>query len=219
MRRKTVLLLAVFCLYFPVFLLSAVAEDLSAERLSAVSARMAGIRTVQADFVQEKRMRVFSSPVTLRGRLFLDKPELFSWHVFSPVRYSIVMRRDTLRLWDGQAGTTRTIGFREHPVVGVVFEQLKRWFCGDYAGLSADYAISVVREAPLTLFCVPHEGTPQAGMITGVQVQFQEDRRYIERITINEPGGDTTTIDFVGTRLNEPVPPEAWRVRVSVEDE
>ena len=69
----------------------------------------------------------------------------------------------------------------------------------------------MISRQPLILTCVPHKDSPEFEFIARVSIQFREDLRYINKITIEEVSGDLTNIQFENSRLNETIPADAWR--------
>ena len=50
-------------------------------------------------------------------------------------------------------------------------------------------------------------------MIKRVTIHVRDDRTYVEKIVIEDRGGDQTSITFVNTVLNECVSAEEWEVK------
>lgn len=180
--------------------------------LDEITGKMRGVRSVQVSFRQEKAMAMFSAPIELRGTLVWEHPDSFAWRVAEPFRYVLILRQGTLRQWEGDQNTVQEFSLSSNPVMRVALQQLQRWFGGEYGRLTEDYDVSLVGRAPLTLACVPHAGSPEAGFVERITIQFQEDLRYVRRIVITERSGDVTTLRFERPRLNEAIPREAWTV-------
>jgi hypothetical protein len=51
-----------------------------------------------------------------------------------------------------------------------------------------------------------------AKLLKDVEVTFNSDQRYINTMVVREAGGDTTTLSFSGTRVNEPVATQIWEM-------
>lgn len=181
------------------------------EALQNITRQMADLRSVQVDFVQEKKMSIFSAPIILRGKLSWERPDSFAWHVVSPIQYAIIMRQGLARQWEGEQNTVQEFKMNSNPIMRVASQQLQRWFSGNYEQLAVEYDVSLANNQPLVLSCVPHKDSPEAGFIARVDIQFRADLRYIDKITIVELSGDLTDIQFENARLNEIIPAEAWR--------
>lgn len=181
------------------------------EALANITRQMADLKSVQVDFVQEKKMAIFSAPIVLRGTLSWERPDSFAWHIVSPIQYAVVMRQGVARQWEGEHNTVQEFKMNSNPIMRVASQQLQRWFSGNYQQLSEEYDVSLASHQPLILTCVPHKESPEAGFVARVSIQFREDLRYINKITIEEVSGDLTSIQFENSRLNETIPADAWR--------
>ncbi|MBF0384399.1 MAG: outer membrane lipoprotein carrier protein LolA [Candidatus Omnitrophica bacterium] len=182
------------------------------EVLTNITSQMANLKTVQADFTQEKKMAVFTSPIILRGTLLWEKPDSFAWRIVSPIQYIIVMRQGIARQWEGEHNTIQEFQMSSNPVMRVASSQLQKWFGGNYQKLATEYDVSLAGRQPLILACVPHQDSPESGVIARISIQFREDLRYIERITIEEVSGDITNIKFENTHFNLPISEDSWRI-------
>lgn len=181
------------------------------EVLENITQQMADLKSVQVDFVQEKKMAIFSAPIVLRGMLSWERPDSFAWHIISPIEYAIIMRQGVARQWDGEHNVVQEFKMSSNPIMRVASQQLQRWFSGNYEKLATEYDVSLISRQPLILTCVPHKDSPEFEFIARVSIQFREDLRYINKITIEEVSGDLTNIQFENSRLNETIPADAWR--------
>lgn len=188
------------------------ADEAAVARLRELETQLREVRTVQTDFVQEKRLAVFSRTVTLTGRIALERGERLSWQVATPVRHAMVIQGDRAQLWDEDTDRVQTIDLGANPAFKAMFEQMRAWFSGEYSALAAGYEISVRAEDPLTFAFVPRAGTAMAAMLAEVTVTIAADRRRLSEIAMVEVGGDSNRLRFLNTVLDAPIPEDAWRV-------
>ena len=180
--------------------------------LARLEQRAAGIVSVETAFVQHRKLAVFKETLVLRGKVYLEQPERFAWHLVEPIRSRLMIDGSRMRQWDETSGEVQTVRLDKHPAFRVVTSQIQQWFSGSYSGLRSEYDIDVIAETPVTLRFVPRDGCVARDFVDNVKVTFREDERYIQSIEIFEKGGDSTSIVFSGTILNGDIPGEAWRV-------
>jgi len=60
--------------------LNGYAEQSVEDVLSRLEVKMSDIKTLQTGFVQEKNLAIFDRKIILKGKIFLQKPNLFAWH-------------------------------------------------------------------------------------------------------------------------------------------
>jgi outer membrane lipoprotein-sorting protein len=182
------------------------------EVISGLSREMKDIETVQSDFVQEKKLQIFDQKIVMEGRMFLQKPDRFSWHVRKPLRYAMIMDNRVMRQWDEESGSVQPLVFERNPALAAAVQQIQQWFSGAYEVLGGEYDIALVSREPIVLSFFPKTGTASSAVIERVAVAFRPDKRYIERIEIYERGGDSTVLSFTNTSVNTAIPASAWRL-------
>jgi outer membrane lipoprotein-sorting protein len=186
------------------------------EVLSRLEEKVSGIQTLKADFVQEKFLAVLDEPLLLKGTIMMQKPDLFSWIVREPLRYSMVIQGEVVRQWDEDTRRVEKISLSKNPVFKMAIQQLRDWLSGAYRSMLGQYEVKVLDQSPISLEFVPRETALAQGVVDRVTVEFDRDERYIWRIQIFEKQGDRTLITFANTLLNAPIAPTAWKVEQDV---
>lgn len=184
----------------------------SEELLRSLRQKLEAVTSVQADFVQEKNLSIFARTLIIRGHFAVDRPKKLIWHVAEPVKYSIRVEGDEVRFWDEDTDHVQTIRIGPNHSFRAAFEQFQGWFLGDYRTLENSYDVTVESADPITVSFQPRVNSPMAKIIKRVEATFQSDKAYLQSIVIREGGGDTTTIRFTNTRLNQPISPEIWEI-------
>lgn len=209
------IIIFVLCLACATATANAGAPDEVLERLRA---NAADIRTVETGFVQEKHLAIMNRTLTMRGRIFMAKPDRLAWRVDDPIRYVMVMDDKTISQWDSESGQQTVMALDANPALQVAVGQMRQWFSGDYARLTSEYRITIEREDPVELTFVPLLENPAAGYIERVSVRFTDDERYLAGIMIEEKGSDRTELRFHDTKLNREIPSAAWELRPAADD-
>jgi outer membrane lipoprotein-sorting protein len=191
------------------------AQDLY-EVLHRLEDKTSEIRTLKTEFVQEKELAVFKEKIILTGMIFLQKPELFAWHIIKPLSYSMVIKGDILSQWDENTKKTQKISLSKNPAFQVAISQMKDWFSGKYTSMTEDYNIIILKRKPASLKFIPRKNTTVSNVIDCVTVIFRDDERYIHQIYIKEKSSDSTLLTFVNTQLNTPLDEAAWEVKPRV---
>ncbi len=215
MRRKVIFVLFFMCARIAFLFADNSVQDINTI-LAGLEKTMAQVKTIQTDFIQEKNLALFDQKIILKGKVFIQKPGLLSWRVFTPMRYSMVIKATTISQWDEDTNQVQQVSMAKNPSFQVAIDQMQNWFCGTYKSMLGEYKISLVTAQPFTLQFVPLENALSRNFITRVTVLFQNDERYIKEIRIEEKNGDSTKLIFVNTRLNQPIPSRAWEVKADV---
>jgi len=182
------------------------------EVLARLEERMSAVQSLKANFVQEKHLAILDQPLVLRGSIFMQKPDLFAWHVREPLRYSMVIEGEAVSQWDEDTGQVQKISLSESPPFRVAIRQLRDWFSGSYRPMRGEYEIAVLDEDPISITFVPRPSTFAQEFIERITIIFEGDERYLRQIRIVERRGDSTLLSFADTALNTVIDPSAWKV-------
>ncbi len=208
--NKIIILIALYMSLFP---LNVYAEQRVEDVLIRLEEKMSDIKTLQTGFVQEKNLAIFDRKIILKGRIFLEKPDLFAWHTEEPTRYSMIIRGDIILQWDEDIDQVQKVSMKDNPAFQTVVGQMRKWLSGIYMSLLEEYNVTVLGQKPVSLKFIPRENTMAYNIISYVRIVFREDERYLCEIYIKEKGGDSTLLRFNDTMLNTPINDAAWEVK------
>ncbi len=187
------------------------AED-QAALLKDLEKSFSTIKTVQTRFRQEKELKIFSRTIVMEGRVVLENPDRLAWRIDTPIRYALVLNGEYAQQWDEDSNKVQKMKTAGDPVFEEVIGQIEKWFSGEFVSLLDDYDLTVKSEQPPVLEFIPKPDGMIGKVIGRVTISVREDRRYVERIAIEDMGGDKTTITFYDTVLNAPVAAKEWEV-------
>ena len=187
------------------------------EVLARLEGKVSPVQTLKADFVQEKKLAVLDRPLVLKGTLFMQKPDLFAWHVREPLRYSMVIRGEIIRQWDEDTDQVEELSLSKNPAFKMAIGQMRSWFSGEYKSMLGEYEVTVVEEDPISLEFIPRRTALAQDAIDSLTVVFESDESYIRQIRIVEKRGDSTLLTFVDTLLDSPIDPSAWKAEQRVQ--
>lgn len=202
-----------FCLIILLFgLVSRVASEDRPVLLKDLEKSFSTIKTVQTRFRQEKELKIFSRTIVMEGRVVLENPDRLAWRIDTPIQYALVLNGEYALQWDEDSNKVQKMKTHGDPVFEEVIGQIEKWFSGEFASLLNDYDLTVKSEQPPVLEFVPKKDGMIGKVIGRVTITVRTDRRYVERIAIEDVGGDKTTITFHDTVLNTPVAAKEWEV-------
>jgi len=211
MKIKLLPLLFLFCTL--ILATNMTAEEDIYTTLGRLEAKAVQVTSMESNFMQEKKLVMFDKPLILKGKIFLKKPGQFAWHQSEPIRYSLVIKGNFVRQWDGETGRVQEISVIDNLSFSVAVKQMTEWFSGAYTGLLKDYTITTLKQNPLVLKFIPRQNSSSFNLVKKVEVVFREDERYIQEIYIEEKNGDTSRLKFTETKLNVDIKPNAWEVK------
>ncbi len=179
--------------------------------LQDVEKNMGEVQTIEASFVQEKKMAMFDMPVNINGKIYIQNPDKFAWVVVAPIEHTLVIDGNMVKRWDKTNGT-QSLSLEKNPMFKEVVEQITFWFSGTYTACKKDYDIKLVKTEPITIEFVPKPHNPASNMLTKITLVFQEDRKYLSKIKLLEKNSDTTELFFKDVKINSAIAASVWEL-------
>ena len=99
--------------------LSCVAGEGAEEILQKIRRKMGAVSTLQAEFVQKKRIASLKHTLMIRGELALDRKGKMAWRVHSPMRYVCLIDGNSLTQWDEDSDSVLKLDVSKNPALQV----------------------------------------------------------------------------------------------------
>lgn len=184
----------------------------SMQIIQGVQQHLKGITSVEADFVETKKLAMLDHTLTISGHMALEKPDRLIWIVRDPVKYAIRIIGDEVSQWDEDTNKVDVVHLGGDPTFKAITQQMQAWFLGDYKALGDSYDVYVNSNQPLSLGFIPSGTTMLSKLIKRIDLTFSADENYIQTMAISETGGDVTTLTFSATRVNQPISDQIWEM-------
>jgi outer membrane lipoprotein-sorting protein len=168
----------------------------------------ATVGSLESDFVQEKHLAMFREVLTSKGRFLFGKPDRLRWEITEPVATGFIIQGNEGRRWHQRTGRTESFDLAREPVMKLVAEQLMAWAAADFEKLGGQYRITVLSPAPVLLKLEPLAGAEK--FLDHLQVTFAADGSHVQAVEVHEKDGDFTRLRFFNTRVNGPLPKDAF---------
>lgn len=174
--------------------------------------RMAGaVQTIQSDFIQEKHLSVLSNQITSKGSFSFRKENYIRWEYNQPYRYLIILNGEQIFMKDES-------GEKEYDIESNrMFQEMNKFISGciqgDILKDDADFRIEYLENENEYYVALEPNSKTLHDMLNEVQIAFDKKDLTVDRITMVEPGGDFTRIDFVNKVLNADIPLETFSFR------
>jgi outer membrane lipoprotein-sorting protein len=169
----------------------------------------ADLRTISADFTQEKYSSMLKEPLVSTGRFIYEKPDRIYWETDKPSQSGFTVNGDKARRWGSDRSAAETFDAQKEPLVRAIVEQVSAWARADFPWLEKRYRISVTANMPTVLKLYPLS-SQEKKYIARLLVTFSGDWSHVGSVEIYENGGDRTRITFRNTVLNEPAPKDLF---------
>jgi len=162
------------------------------------------VRTLRAEFVQEKHVAIVRDVLRSSGTFLLDKSGRIAWVVRDPEPLRLVIRKD------GVFAGGKPIA-PQGAAAGASPLPMIEGMSGVFAGLSPKTAeaFDVTSLAPDRLRLVPR--SPElARWVSAIEITVDAKTKTPARVRLEEPGGDLTDIVFRDVAVNPPLDDAAF---------
>lgn len=164
-------------------------------------AQLAQIGYLEANFVEEKKLRLLRQPLVSRGRIRFTRKDTRAYlmrEVTSPLRSSMLLTPEHITMRQGQ--TRETIGVRSKPTV-FAFANAFLWILsGNRAALMQHFDMAVQSNAACNEMVVTL--VPKHADLKSIvqQISLEIKGNALLTLTLKETNGDTTTMKMTETK-------------------
>jgi outer membrane lipoprotein-sorting protein len=160
------------------------------------------LRSVQADFTQEKHLKILARPLVSQGILAFQTPQSLRWEYLRPLHSILLLHEGQMRKLIEREG-----GFEQDNGAGidamrVVLQDIGSWLDGRFTD---NPLFQVTRAGERTVVLTPKEQGLQA-VISRIELQLGPEEGVMEQVTIFEGPESFTQLRFTNTVLNREIP-------------
>ena len=202
------LFLLIFILYsvFSVFNNLSYASENDFEKLRQDSAK---IKTLQADFVQKKFMKILSKPLVSEGCFYYVIPDSFRWEYFKPLKSIVIAYKNNTKRYiysEGKMMEDKTGGAQ---AMKIVLNEVAGWMSGKF-DQNPSFKATISKKANTTITLAPVEESMK-GMIEKIEITLSPKEGVVKSVKISEGAGNFTQINFNNVKINEAINPSVFQ--------
>ncbi len=166
--------------------------------------------TLRSDFTQVKNLSVMADRIVSKGKFYFRKEKQLRWEYTEPFSYCIIMNDDRVWIRDESKETRFDARsnrmFRE--INGIMIGCVRGTILNDGKNFK-----SVLQENPDLYLVKLYPQNPQfREFLAEIRICFDRANLSVRRLEMVEASGDDTRIDFTGTRINQPLDDELFRI-------
>lgn len=173
-----------------------------ADSWESITETATGVRSIQAEFVQEKHLKILARPLVSKGRLVFEKPASLRWEYISPLKSLLLMHDGRTRRFADADGQLVEISGAPVEMMPTVMAEITRWLGGRFSE-STDFESELVPGEKIVL---SPRAPALARIIKRIELAFADTPGMIRSVNIIEDEASFTVLEFFAPRLNEPVP-------------
>ncbi len=175
------------------------AKIASAQDWTTLKETFGNIRSVRADFIQKRYLKILTKPLLSEGKLFFYIPDSLRWEYLNPLRSVMLQKGSTVRIYNFYEGEWKPEMPESAEATRMVLAEISQWFQGRFDE-SKTFKHLYSPGPPGRVTMVPGEGINR--FIQRIEIVLSARPGVIDRVEIEEPGGSRTSIEFRNVEIN-----------------
>ncbi|MFH1131306.1 MAG: outer membrane lipoprotein carrier protein LolA [Pseudomonadota bacterium] len=169
-----------------------------------------GIRSIKAEFVQQKKLKILVKPLVSTGEFLFARPGSIRWEYKNPIQSLVLVHKGDVRRFSrrGSDGLVEDSGGSVE-AMGVAMSEIGLWMGGRFDESKA-FAPLFVPGTPNRVELRPRDKS-MARFVTKIVVTFSSVPGVIEALDIMEGECDSTHIEFRDVKLNLEIQEKMFR--------
>jgi len=164
------------------------------------------IRSVQAEFTQEKRMKILVKPLRSSGTFAFQAPGSLRWEYLRPLHSLLLMHAGRISKWVEMDGTLRQENGVGLDAMQVVLQDIGSWLDGRF-GENPQFAVQRP-DARRVVLRPKSEG--MRAVIDHIELVLGKEAGVVEEVGIYEGADISTHLYFHHIALNQEIPEERF---------
>ncbi len=190
-------------LYLLVLLLSArpVCAADWAESFDSIKKAASSVKSVSADFVQHKFLKILSTPIESHGRFVFRAPDSIRWEYKDPIKSVMIMNHGALSRYSFHDGKWKKDAAASVEALRVVVDEIQSWLTGNF-NKSKAFRAELDSNLKRTVVMEPRQKA-MAKIIQRIVLTLDDRPGCISRVEIIEGPDARTVLEFGRVEINE----------------
>jgi len=170
----------------------------SADILDDLKAKQAKIKTVSANFTQEKKTKLLTKPIRTDGRFLYKQPDRIRWEYKGNVNLQVIFNgKDIWLYYPELKEADKLTGLSQ-------YGSLMQF---DVQTMSRDYTITARKEKTIIFL----KFSPKVkGPISQIEMEIPEEASFPRMVKLFDQNNEPTTITFKDIKLNPEIKDDAF---------
>ena len=181
------------------------------QAIQQVSRAAAAIKTMQADFVQTKHLRMLGDKMVSRGRMCYQQSDRLRWEYTKPYAYTLILNGNSVMMSKG--GHRDVVDVNRNKVFREIAQMMMSSVVGTCLTDSKRFKVSMtVDKQTCTATLLPQKKDVKA-MFTRIVLVFNRKTSVVSKVTMYEKNGDRTEITLDNVRIGAAVSPTEFTIK------
>ena len=159
------------------------------------------VRSVQADFIQQKKLKILVRPIISKGRFVFQAPGNLRWEYTTPFRSVLLLYGGRIRKFTERDRALVEEQGLQLDAMQVVLGEISGWLDGRFSDNGA--FTTEIKDAHTVILTPREEG--MRSFISRIELKIADQAGLLDSVTIFEGPGSSTRLTFFHAVLNQPV--------------
>ena len=192
-----------------------VSEERKAEITKSIESNLHTLKTLRADFIQERHIALFLDVLKSGGALSFERPNKLRWELKEPYRTIMLFNNNEVAKFRIEKENIEKANFGMEDLLRGVLGQIISILKGDF-GKSMEAYNMVVMEGDDYLLKLTPKSEGMAKTILSLELFFDTKSLQMSQIIIREPQDDFMKIIFSDHRINETLNDKLFNIETPV---
>ena len=181
----------------------------SKKMVETVGKATAAVKSIQCDFTQVRQSIMLKEKQTSKGQMFFAGKNL-KWAYTSPNKYALVVKSDG-QVYMQQDGKTRKADGQSGQLFKGIAQVVMNIVTGAALSENSDFTVEMYTQGDKWVAKLIPKQAKLKKMFSSIYLYFNDKHNAVTKVEVKEANGDTTTISFANTKLNEKIPDSLFK--------
>jgi outer membrane lipoprotein-sorting protein len=191
-----------------VLMAAVISVGANAASLADIQEAAGTIRSISADFIQEKHMKILVKPLVSKGSIRFQSPDALRFEYREPIKNVLIMQGKSVSRYIQKDNTFIRDNASAMGAMTVVMDEISQWLKGDFNTNVFDATIEEAPE-PGRIILVPKEKAISS-FIQEIVLVLSEQPGVFKEVVIRENQNSYTRLRFEKATLNEDINPDVF---------
>jgi outer membrane lipoprotein carrier protein len=163
-----------------------------------MKASLGGLKTLQADFIQERSLAVFDEALQSQGRLCFASPDRLRWELRKPYHSVLLLNGSGVAKWDIDQGRAKRAKLGGREALQAALGQILAMLRGDFGSIKSGFSMQLAlgKNGGPDLLSLKPKGQALGRYLSELKFTIEPQRHRVLELALLEPGGDATVVRF-----------------------
>lgn len=166
------------------------------------------IRSISADFIQEKHMKILVKPLISKGIIRFQSPDALRFEYREPIQNILIMQGKSVSRYIRKDDAFVRDNAAAMGAMTVVMDEISQWLKGNFNTSVFDATVEETPE-PGQIILTPKDKA-MTHFIQEIVLVLSEEPGVFKEVIIRENHDSYTRLRFENVQLNHPIAPEAF---------